>query len=45
MFSQSASNIELKVALDTFLDFADYLSFELSAWKRGYTISFDLQSQ
>ena len=34
------------VALYTFLDFADisnYLVFEVSAWKTGYTKSFELQ--
>ena len=34
------------VAMDTFLDFTDvssYLILKLSAWKRGCTISFELQ--
>ena len=45
-FSDSTSKNNGNVAMGTFLDFADtsnYGTFEVSAWKRSCTISFEIQ--
>ena len=45
-FSESMSKIKIMLAgalVLLFLDFSSYLEFQLSAWKRGCTISVKLQ--